>query len=217
MPVEAPINPCQPSPCGPNSICQETGNEIPSCQCMPGFIGSPPLCRPECLTNSECAPQMACINQKCANPCIQACGVNAECRVVSHTAICICPDGYTGDASVQCSTITTVVYNEPTSPCEPSPCGTNAVCKENSGVGACVCAAGYLGNPYEACNPECIVNSDCPSHKACTRNKCIDPCLGTCATNADCQVVNHLPMCTCRQGYTGDPFKHCIYKCMYFE
>lgn len=37
----------------------------------------------------------------------------------------------------------------------------------------------------------------------------IDPCPGTCGQNADCQVINHLPSCICRGGYTGDPFVFC--------
>lgn len=206
-----PVNPCLPSPCGPNSICQQTSGAIPSCQCQPEFIGAPPNCRPECVANSECAPQMACINRKCQNPCTQACGINADCRVVSHTPICICAEGYTGDAAVQC-TITAMTPVESLSPCTPSPCGANAECREQAGAGACTCVTGYFGNPYEACHPECLVNSDCPSNKACTRNKCIDPCPGTCAVNADCQVVNHSPLCTCRQGYEGDPFTQCRLK-----
>jgi hypothetical protein len=30
--------------------------------------------------------------------------------------------------------------------------------------------------------------------------------------NANCQVVNHLPSCTCISGYTGDPFRQCNFK-----
>lgn len=157
---------------------------------------------------------MACIKKRCQNPCLQACGTNAECTVVSHTPICICPEGYTGDASMQCIPKALTV-NKPLSPCEPSPCGHNTECRENSGAGACFCVNGYIGNPYQGCNPECLVNSDCPSNRACTRNKCIDPCPGTCALNTDCQVVNHSPLCTCRPNYTGDPFKHCYLKSTY--
>lgn len=40
-------------------------------------------------------------------------------------------------------------------------------------------------------------------------NKCRDPCPGTCGQNAECHVVNHLPVCTCLYGYNGDPFKYC--------
>lgn len=94
-------------------------------------------------------------------------------------------------------------------PCVPSPCGANAICKEYNGAGSCSCLPDYIGNPYEGCRPECVLNSDCPSNRACIRNKCQDPCPGTCGQNADCQVVNHLPSCTCIIGFTGDPFQYC--------
>lgn len=44
---KVPLNPCEPSPCGPNSICQVTHSH-PVCSCAPNYIGSPPFCRPEC-------------------------------------------------------------------------------------------------------------------------------------------------------------------------
>lgn len=94
-------------------------------------------------------------------------------------------------------------------PCFPSPCGANAVCKELNNAGSCTCLPDYIGNPYEGCRPECVLNSDCPYNKACVRNKCEDPCPGTCGQNAQCQVINHLPSCNCLQGYTGDPFVFC--------
>lgn len=94
-------------------------------------------------------------------------------------------------------------------PCMPSPCGSNAVCREQNGAGACQCLPEYFGNPYEGCRPECVGNSDCPSNRACVQNKCTDPCPGTCGQNADCQVVNHVPSCTCRIGFTGDPYRYC--------
>jgi hypothetical protein len=95
------------------------------------------------------------------------------------------------------------------SPCSPSPCGANAQCREQNGAGACTCLQDYIGNPYEGCRPECVLNSDCPYNKACIKNKCQDPCPGTCGQNAVCQVVNHLPSCTCNPGYTGEPFRYC--------
>ena len=94
-------------------------------------------------------------------------------------------------------------------PCVPSPCGANALCKERNNAGSCVCLPEFIGNPYEECRPECILNSDCPSNKACINQKCRDPCPGTCGQNADCQVINHLPSCTCIPGFTGDPFRYC--------
>ena len=100
--IAPPVNPCTPSPCGPNSLCKEVNN-APSCSCMEEFNGSPPNCRPECVSNNECSNHLACVNKKCKDPCKGSCGLNAECRVVSHTPVCICPTGYTGDPFTQCS------------------------------------------------------------------------------------------------------------------
>lgn len=168
----------------------------------------PPNCKPECISNSECSNHLACINQKCKDPCEGTCGHNSECKVVSHTPNCICLPGYTGDPFNYCS-LTITQADQVLSPCQPSPCGANAICKEQNKAGACICKQDYLGNPYEGCRPECTLNTDCPSHRSCINNKCQDPCPGTCATNALCQVVNHVPTCSCINGYTGDPFRYC--------
>lgn len=53
------------------------------------------------------------------------------------------------------------------------------------------------------------MNSDCTANLACVRSKCQDPCPGACGPNAMCNAVNHLPVCICIQGYTGDPFRYC--------
>lgn len=203
-----PTNPCLPSPCGPNSQCKDI-NGSPSCSCLPEYIGSPPSCRPECVSNSECSNHLACINNKCKDPCPGTCGVYAECRVLSHTPNCACSPGYTGDPFTGCALIQAVVPDEIISPCNPSPCGANAQCRVHNKAGSCTCLPEYIGNPYEGCRPECTLNSDCAPNKACINNKCADPCPGTCGQNANCQVINHLPSCTCLPGYTGDPFRFC--------
>lgn len=101
------------------------------------------------------------------------------------------------------------IYNEPSQPCNPSPCGSNAICKERNGVGSCRCIENYFGDPYIGCKPECVTSSDCPSNKACYQNKCKDVCNGACASNAHCIGVNHVPMCYCLDGYTGDARTNC--------
>ena len=116
---------------------------------------------------------------------------------------------YTHSHSLKTTLFSVPVVEERPTPCIPSPCGSNAVCREQNGAGSCVCLPDYVGNQYEGCRPECVLNTDCSSNRACIRNKCQDPCPGTCGQNADCQVVNHLPSCTCHPGYTGDPFKYC--------
>ena len=64
--------------------------------CMILFFPTAP--RPECTTDPECPDHLACIREKCLNPCsTSTCGVNAECSVTRHRALCVCRPGYEGD------------------------------------------------------------------------------------------------------------------------
>lgn len=208
---EEPRDPCRPSPCGANAQCSNI-NSAPSCTCLSEFIGLPPNCRPECVSNSECPSDKACINQKCRDPCPGLCGANAQCHTLNHIPNCVCEQGYVGDPFTVCR----LPLPPPPAPvpdfidpCVPNPCGDNAECRHHKNVGSCVCLPEYFGNPYQGCRPECVLNSDCPSNKACVQRKCQDPCPGTCGRNAECQVINHLPVCHCWSGYTGNPFSLC--------
>lgn len=100
-PIEDVSDPCQPSPCGPNSLCR-TVNGHSVCTCEQGYIGTPPSCRPECIVSSECPQNKACVNKKCVDPCPNNCGLNARCQVITHNPICSCTSGYTGDPFTQC-------------------------------------------------------------------------------------------------------------------
>lgn len=97
----------------------------------------------------------------------------------------------------------------PLNPCIPSPCGPYSECRPVNDHAVCSCQKGYVGSP-PACKPECMVSSECPQDKACIKQKCSDPCPGTCGLNARCQVVSHNPICSCASGYSGDPFVRCI-------
>lgn len=204
-----PVNPCDPSPCGPNSVCRQIG-DVPVCTCVDYYIGQPPNCRPECTSDSQCASIHSCINEKCRDPCAGSCGYNAICSVVNHRPMCRCPDGYSGDPFSGCQPNPIVnIPPEIPMPCNPSPCGVNAVCKERGGAGSCLCVSEYHGDPYVECRPECVLNSDCNKNKACVNNKCVDPCPGVCGINAECRVNNHIPICNCITGYTGNPSTRC--------
>jgi len=98
------VNPCAPSPCGPYSECRDINGQA-SCACLATYMGTPPNCRPECLINSECLSNQACIQKKCRNPCDGVCGVGAVCNVINHTPTCSCPSGFTGDSFVICRLI----------------------------------------------------------------------------------------------------------------
>ena len=148
--------------------------------------------------------------------------------------MCSCPNGMVGNAFVQCTALQgtirrtsymtyiwfysniSVVYHisitidtVKENPCSPSPCGPNSICREINGQPVCSCVAGFLGAP-PTCRPECIVSTDCPLSEACSNQKCVNPCPGSCGFRALCNVVNHNPICNCPSDLTGDPFVQCI-------
>ena len=95
------FNPCEPSPCGPYSSCRIVNNHA-ACSCQQNYIGSPPACKPECIVSTDCPQNKACISQRCEDPCLNTCGPGAECQVISHSPVCICPIGFTGDPFFYC-------------------------------------------------------------------------------------------------------------------
>ena len=60
-------DPCQPSPCGPNTECMENRQGNPVCRCLPGFIPMPDTiqgCRRECEVDPDCGPGNVCNNYR---------------------------------------------------------------------------------------------------------------------------------------------------------
>jgi hypothetical protein len=97
---------------------------------------------------------------------------------------------------------------EEVDPCNPSPCGPYSQCRNVNEQGVCSCLPTYIGSP-PGCRPECVASSECPQNRACVNLKCVDPCPGPCGLNTRCETVNHSPICSCRQGFTGDSFIRC--------
>lgn len=107
--------------------------------------------------------------------------------------------------------IISVQAPSPVNVCYPSPCGPNSQCREINEQAVCSCLPTYNGEP-PYCKAECLSHSDCLAEKACLNQKCIDPCPGPCGQKADCRVFHHNPICSCRSGFTGDPFTRCYSK-----
>lgn len=219
-------DPCYPSPCGPNTVCEKIGNTA-ICKCLPGLQGVPTSvtgCHPECVLSSDCPGDKACIQSKCKDPCSQnVCGSKAVCKTINHSPLCSCPSPLIGNPFEECYTkigkykkirsdikyIIFIIFSDrspdcsetcisllETNPCSPSPCNYNGECRVRNGVAVCI-------------YPECVINSDCPRDKACFSQKCRDPCIGACGINSICQTVNHKPICSCPVGFTGNARVQC--------
>lgn len=85
-PCSTPSNPCQPSPCGPNTECHII-NGFHRCTCKSGYLGNPNTIR-------------GC--KQPANPCIpNPCGPNALCDP-KKASVCSCRPGLIGDPYAGC-------------------------------------------------------------------------------------------------------------------
>ena len=96
-------NPCIPPPCGENAECRVEGTRA-LCSCGTNYKGDPYVkCQPECVTNSECPSNKACINKQCKDPCPGSCGINSDCEVDNHNPICFCRRDLVGDPFTRCT------------------------------------------------------------------------------------------------------------------
>jgi hypothetical protein len=60
--------------------------------------------------------------------------------------------------------------------------------------------------------PECEIDDDCRDYQYCNLDtkSCDDPCLTkNCGTNAFCNATNHIAVCQCITGYSGNPDIYC--------
>ena len=146
--------------------------------------------RPECTTDSECPDHLACIQEKCLDPCTTlACGVNAQCSVKRHRAICACRRGFIGDP--------------------------NTVCKERKIT--LWSNFSLISNCYEISSlAGCQSDSECETTLVCYDRECQDPCnYQTCGENAVCTPRSHTAYCSCLEGFRGNPYDRCRqYECL---
>lgn len=99
-------------------------------------------------------------------------------------------------------------------PCElRNTCGRGAVCSVSDHKTSCRCPANTRGDPKVGCKRiQCLENHECSQSQSCIDNKCIDPCSlpNTCGQSAQCISENHVALCACHPGTTGNPLLGCI-------
>lgn len=219
--IERP-DPCDPSPCGPGTICTVGPSGNPICRCEPGLIPKPDTitgCGPECVVDPDCQGRdYICQNQKCVlkpDPCDPSpCGPGTMCMANKlGNPICRCleglipkPDTITGcgpecQRDPDCST-GFICQNqkcvEAPDPCDPNPCGPGAICTPQGISGfTCKCPSGSFGDPKVSCTQgECQRDEECSDQEACENYYCINPCKEqTCQKDLFCKVIRHVPVC----------------------
>ncbi|ROT61478.1 hypothetical protein C7M84_020730 [Penaeus vannamei] len=173
---------CETTRCGPNAVCV-ANNHAAQCQCP---------------------PDKACnrLDFTCFDVCYDACGDNAICLAENHRYNCKCPPGSRPNPSAE---IECVAVNL----CDPNPCHTSATCSPVGGNYQCSCPVGMVGDPYTTgCHPKGMCpsgNDDCPLDSVCINGRCASPCDRACGPNAQCNVVNRKPICTCPTGFVPNP------------
>lgn len=174
------VNPCRLGQiCSPDQECR-VSDSLPlrtvMCLCPPDTIATQDgLCRriqaaPQCRVDQDCKDSDRCVQGNCIEACrIDSCGLNAQCISRAHQAMCTCPEGYAGNAHVEC---TRVQYLPPApqaectrdddchvgygcvnqrcvNPCTADVCGPSAFCHVEVHQPVCRCPPGYSGNPRE--------------------------------------------------------------------
>lgn len=233
------ISPCLvDNPCGANAECYPNGNRA-ECRCLSGYRGDPyDNCRViGCRSNSDCPSDKACENAVCVNPCVYTniCSPRAECSAQNHAAVCKCPPNLIGNPYVDCkpapqtectvdadcSSLLACINHQCVNPCTTlEPCQLPSRCEVVPSLPVrtmiCVCPEGYVSSGSGTCKPlqsivrvgGCVADSDCPSERACINDICRNPC--SCAPNAECRIKDHKPVCTCEQGFDGNPEIQCV-------
>jgi hypothetical protein len=228
------INPCiENNPCGTYAECYAHGSQS-ECRCLSGYHGNPrDICHViGCRSNNDCPTDKRCENSQCINPCVydNPCAPRAECRAQNHMGVCRCTPGFNGNPYINCKVEDTpeceydtdcptrlaCINKQCVNPCTTlEPCQLPARCEVVPSpvrTMICICPEGYISSGSGTCKPVikegCISDSDCSADKSCINSICRDPC--NCGPHSVCRIKDHKPVCSCEQGYEGNPEIECI-------
>jgi len=136
------------------------------CYCPDRFYGNARVrCeRPECERNQDCPFHLACIQEKCSDPC--NCPPNAKCTVFNHQPICETPPKprpppeirYECQTDGDCASKLACIEHYCRNPCTyGQPCAPSAICKVHDTLPnrlmTCHCPLGTVGNARAECRP----------------------------------------------------------------
>ena len=191
----------------------------------------PPIVPPislACENNDNCDMHNSCINMLCYDACgLGMCGKDADCTVINHRPVCLCPIGTTGDPQIQC---TSFLSDLPTTYPFPLTEHTNIIDEiihPTTGIPSLTpppIAEPQTPRPDEPPVQQyepipiapliavgCESNDECPFDNSCINKLCMDICYqGLCGENANCKTTSNRPICECPPGTTGNPTVSCL-------
>lgn len=182
--------PCTKSQCSEHGTCSV--NELrPTCACDEGYDG---------VTCGTCAVGYHrdlgdnCVVDELCPEDSSLCGDTGTCSIVRGVAVCVCNDGYSGDACTVCA----AGFHDEDGACVPdevcldNTCSGRGTCIDTTGEVVCTCDPGFSGAFCEIDDvaPTCVDNPVCGDH-------------GTCIDTGD-DIA-----CFCEVGYTGEDCGSC--------
>lgn len=151
--------------CDSNKKC-EVRNHRPVCVCK-GFVvnnAGELKCKPEsieCTRDNECSSNLACINNKCQNPCLAGkkspCAKNKVCEVLDHKPVCVCLDDCNPTFSIclrdsGCPSHQACKNYRCVNPCHNATCPQNTPCYVEEHAPVCkFCPPGFVTDQRYGC------------------------------------------------------------------
>jgi hypothetical protein len=219
-------------PCHPTGVCKNTIGGF-SCSCPQGTVGEPTRdksgCKRagQCSSDAECPDSALCSEGVCRDACDGACGKNAVCNPVRHTAVCSCPSQTVGDPLQECRALEcldggndcpesqTCINNKCVNPCtleHTNVCGLNTNCSVVNHQVLCTCLPGHSGDPRLGCVSviPCSETTLCPSSSKCSNGICTP----VCSSHRDCLseqlCIEGVCQGTCKLDSECASFQQCL-------
>ncbi|KAF5291111.1 hypothetical protein FQA39_LY14353 [Lamprigera yunnana] len=217
--------------CKGNKKC-EVHHHRATCVCKNGFVVneygeiSCASDSTECLHDTQCASNLACIEGRCQNPCTSfkkaPCPPEKSCDVLNHRPICICMKDCSPSLSIclrdsGCPSTQACRAFRCEDPCASANCPADTPCFVEDHRPICkFCPPGFMSDTKYGClkadnttDDACTRDADCTQAQSCIKGICVDLCANKCGKAAICQAQAHKVVCSCPTGYEGNASIEC--------
>jgi len=209
------FDPCNPSPCGPNTLCGLTQDLVSltiSCECLPGHTTSE--------LGKGCQPDFG----------IEGKNIDSDSTTLSK-ALTTTTSPSASYASTSLASITSTAYPAswiPSSWSASTVASLGNIVRESSSNPNLAMDFQEDQNQAPVSNTnidyvfvdtadlfpeECLVHEDCAENEFCSPppdNRCLNACsIQVCGSLAVCSASLHRPVCSCPHGFHGDPYDRC--------